>query len=1009
MKVLPIIALVFMLTACGGDSQTVTFAWEKARLEYSFPYDGQREVSVNSPIILRFSDPLAADVDLSGITLRNSLDEVHATTAELLADRRSVILTPADPLHAVQQYHLALSGLASEQLGEVEVPQGGVQFTTRALRRGARDQQWLAEEFYVTRVLPDGDSLPLMDFSTLRVQFSQMLDLDSVRYGIDPDDTVALVNDAGELVPARVYAGDSYLTVDPIEDLIAGEEYQLLSVGGLKSVSGIELVSTELAFVAEDSQPRTILVQRADDSNNGQLRSELSGAAINAVPVKALLLGQDSVSQQQGEVRAELAFVPNFPDSSPLRVPLGSLLAGSAVSVDIAGEVPAGFDTGAISVTFISDAVGFLLPNPYTSNPDSPRHVQLLMDIAMTAQTPQANGALSQNLLHVELYGTAIVENGSLVINALGVVEPEVLGLETAWGLLSFNMRALEDQVNVPPAAVDIDPPILQSWLPGENRDMVTPGEPIIVNFSEPLDVASIDQAGAIALTRNGIPEPFRARLDGASLVIGPATPLAQPRPGLPANYQLVLDAPLRDLAGNLVDQRYQLDFSLPTFVDADTRSPLPLTVYPGYSCETSGRNISLDGAPSAAEHHGRCVGGQGGDDLLPLSRLPANRPIRVQFSQDMDLASMQLGGSVRVQRRDAGAWVDVAGDLRVSARLLEFWPQQSWQTDQLYRYQLLSNNDRSSAAGTVCDGTQAICSAAGLPLQTRWLTQDYREATAQQGGGPTLTVLFRGAPATSAVMQALRNLPSTDVNANMIHEAPTEPWPTALPGGGFEVPFNSTNIVTRNPSASGLLFLEANVGCGFTRPNIFVAWSPINCPERRFIYLTGALNSDVVGFDQAEQAVQVDIWPSVIHTSNLDVVVNAILLGPQEAPTGPQVMRMRYRFNPDSGRRDLPVTGWIRETENGPELEATLDLYLDAPELHADALGITLSHNQLSLPLTMTVRGPIHFLDDGRMHIVQTNVDPVDISVVVGGNNLNLRIPAEGANLSFISEAVKR
>ena len=35
-----------------------------------------------------------------------------------------------------------------------------------------------------------------------------------------------------------------------------------------------------------------------------------------------------------------------------------------------------------------------------------------------------------------------------------------------------------------------------------------------------------------------------------------------------------------------------------------------------------------------------------------------------------------------------------------------------------------------------------------------------------------------------------------------------------------------------------------------------------------------------------------------------------------------------------------------------GPVLEATLDLYLDAPELHAEALGITLGHNQLSLPL---------------------------------------------------------
>ncbi|MEE4249152.1 MAG: hypothetical protein V2I38_01030 [Alcanivoracaceae bacterium] len=61
--------------------------------------------------------------------------------------------------------------------------------------------------------------------------------------------------------------------------------------------------------------------------------------------------------------------------------------------------------------------------------------------------------------------------------------------------------------------------------------------------------------------------------------------------------------------------------------------------------------------------------------------------------------------------------------------------------------------------------------------------------------------------------------------------------------------------------------------------------------------------------------------------------------------------MRIRHRITPDSGRRDLPVRGWIREAFDGPVLAATLDLYLNAPELHAEALGITLGHNQLGLP----------------------------------------------------------
>ncbi len=996
------------LVGCGADTQTTTFFWEKSRLEYSYPYDGQREVSVRAPIVLRFSHALDDDADLAEVSLLDADENPVPVTTTLLDDRRSIVLRPQQPLRPVTEYVVSIGELPAE-LSDVVVPEDGISFRTRGLRKGPRDLQTADPGFLISRLIPDGLDRPLMDFSSLRLQFNQPLDVATVRYGFGMDDTLSLADSSGDLVPAVVRVNSFYLTVDPLEDLVAGENYTLATAGGIRSTLGEVLGEQAFEIVPQNSFPRETLVQRAEDSLGGTLLSPLTGAAINAVPVNALLLGDQSLSQQQGNVHAELAFVPNFPVVSPLRVPRGSLLNGSSVSVDIAGEVPAGFETGDISVTFVTDAVGYLLPNPYTDEPGSPRHVQLLMDLAMTAEVPQANGALSQDLLHVELYGTAIVEDGVLVINAIGVVEPEVLGLETAWGVLSFNMRALQDQVNAPDPVADITPPSLQSWLPGGDQDMATPGEPIIVNFSEPLDATSLDESGALSLTLNGVPLAADIHLDGASIVIKPHDPIRHPRPGQDANYRLVVDAPLRDIAGNLLDQQYILDFSLPVYVDGSIRSPLPLTVYPGYPCETSGRDINIDGAPSAVEHHGRCVGGKNTDDLLPLPRLAANRPVRVQFSQDMDQQSLQLGGSFVVERRDGGVWVPVGGTLRTETRLLEFWPDQSWVPDQLYRYRLRSNGNRSSSAGTNCDGSQAICSADGLPLQTRLLTQDYAEATAAQAGGPDMVILFRGAAETTSVLQALRNLPSIDVNSNMIHEAPTELMPESNGSGGYITPFNSTNIVTRSPSAGGLLFQQANVGCGFTRPNIFVAWQPISCPENRYIYLAGALNAEVVGYEAGEDAIRVDILPTIIHTSSLAVEVEAILLGPQQAPTGPQVMRIRHRFNPVTGRRDLPVEGWIRETVDGPVLEATLDLYLDAPELHAEALGITLGHNQLSLPLTMTVTGPIHFLDDGRMHIVQTNASAIDITVNVAGNNINLRIPAGGANLSFISEAVKQ
>jgi hypothetical protein len=1002
------LVLPLLLSGCGGDTQKITFNWEKSRLEYSYPYEGQREVSVRAPIVLRFSHALTDAADLAEVALLDGNDAPVPASATLLEDRRSIVLRPQQPLRPVSEYRIVIGELPAE-LSDVVVPEDGIRFRTRGLRKGPRDLVSAEDNFVISRMIPDGAERPLMDFSSLRLQFNRPLDIASVRYGIGIDDTLALIDSSGALVPAVVRANSFYVTVDPLADLLAGEDYAFTTPGGIRSALGDVLGAATVEFVPQNSFPRETLVQRAEGSLGGTLVSPLTGAAINAVPVNALLLGDQSLSQQQGDVHAELAFIPNFPVVSPLRVPRGSLLNGSSVSVNIAGEVPAGFETGDISVTFVTDAVGYLLPNPYTEEPGSPRHVQLLMDLAMTAEVPQANGALSQDLLHVELYGTAIVEDGVLVINAIGVVEPEVLGLETAWGVLSFNMRALQDQVNAPDPVADVTPPTLQSWLPGDDQDMATPGEPIILNFSEPLDASSLDENGALSLTLNGAPLGADIQLDGASIVIKPHDPVRHPRPGQDANYQVVVNAPLRDIAGNLLDQQYILNFSLPMYVDSSIRSPLPLTVYPGYPCETSGRDINLDGAPLATEHHGRCVGGKNTDDLLPLSRLAANRPIRVQFSQDMNQQSLQLGGSFVVERRDGGVWVPIDGTLRTETRLLEFWPDQSWVPNQLYRYRLRSNGSRTSSAGTNCNGSQAICSVDGLPLQTRLLTQDYAEATAAQAGGPDLVILFRGAAETTSVLQALRNLPSIDVNSNMIHESPTEPMPESNGSGGYITPFNSTNIVTRSPSAGGLLFQQANVGCGFTRPNIFVAWQPISCPQNRYIYLAGALNAEVVGYDAGEEAIRVDILPTIIHTSSLAVEVEAIILGPQQAPTGPQVMRIRHRFNPATGRRDLPVAGWIRETVDGPVLEATLDLYLDAPELHAEALGITLGHNQLSLPLTMTVTGPIHFLDDGRMHIVQTNAQAIDITVNVAGNNINLRIPAGGANLSFISEAVKQ
>lgn len=982
-----LLAATLLVSACGGGStqRTSTDNWDHARLEYSFPYDTQQEVSTRAPVALRFSDALTDTAPGDAVQILDAADQPVAFTADTVDDGRSLMLTPLNPLDPAAAYRIVL-GTLNTSAGEARVPAEGIHFRTRAAIRGGRDAMTVTPDdsggFVINRVIPDGDVLPVMDFSSFRVQFSQPLARASVRYG----DTVSLTDGDGTLVPAAVLVKGHYLTLDPTADLTPGETYQFTAGAGLRNVFDEPFTETSLSWTPKDSAPREILVQRAADSQDGTILSPLTGAPINSVPVNALLLGDESSSQQQGDVHAELAFVPNFPDVTPLRVPRGSLLRGSSVTVDIAGQVPAGFETGEISVRFVSDASGFLLPNRYTQAEDSPRHVQLFMDVAMTAENPEANGALSQDLLHLELAGTAIVEDGVLVINAIGVVEPEVLGLEQAWGVLSFRLEAYADQENAPAPEIDSEPPTLQSWVPGERIRQVKGGDPVILNFSEALDPGTLE--GAIGVSVNGTAtDDISWYLDGASVVLRPQGGLAYN-----TDYEITLSDQIADLAGNTLAPE-TLTFRTDTYVGNGDRAPFALTAYPGFPCA-----IESGSADLANDIQGTCVTKESGTagDALPVTSLPANRAIRVRFSQSMDADSITLGescdtGTFRVERvNNSGVCEDVVpGTLSVAERGVTFEPDSAWEDGVLYRYVLASDSSPTC-------GTNAICSVFNAPLQTAMLRENDAMA-----GGPLMQVYFRGTTATANVLQTLSNLPTADVNANFVLDDGEQGAVEEPPGSGvFPTPANATQVL--EVSGGGLVG-KVNVGCGFSG----IGNTPQTCPGEKFIYLTGALDVDILGWDEAEGAIAVNIYPTLLMTSSLRTF--ATILGiSQEIPTGPQVMRLRYAPD-DNGERTRPIPGWIRTGPTGPVFETSLDLYLDAPYLHPP-LG--LSHNLKSYPLDgLSLSGPITFLEDGRMQIEQVSLGglPINVSIAGGAASVNLRIPEGGVNLTYISAPVKQ
>ncbi|WP_133493065.1 Ig-like domain-containing protein [Alcanivorax sp. 24] len=1143
-----LIASALILSACGGgggsdmpgpgtgDSKTQS-------LLYAYPDNGQTEVPTPVPVVLRFSSAVTVDDAEAAITLHEgdaSGPTLAATFSTVDGEPRGLVLNPDDKLKPLTDYTVVIRNL---KLEKGTAANQVVSFTTRPLHEGPRSLVVSSDDFVIERRIPDGGSSePVMDFSTFRFQFSQPIDPATVHYGdapassTAPADNVGLYDSQGNLVDAVLVVNDRYMTVDPNPQsddpenpyftyLTPGENYTLRLGDGITSVYGETFGGDEIAFTPKDSSPRGepgILVQRITDSANRTNLSPLTGKPINEVPVNGVLLGEDANITQASNnaVMAELADVTQYPDVTPIRLPRNTVLDGSSIDVLIGGHVPAGFSSGQVEMRMLSDATGYLVPNPYNSNrSDALRIVHLFMDVAIATEDPRTNGAFTQDILHIELIGTAAVDTteGVLNIDAVSVVEPNVLGQEYGYGLLSFQLQSYKDQQNPPVDAVaemeDNQPPVLQSWTLGDYEDLATnqlqpksylyqPGDPIIINFNEPLNIKTL--AGKLSLYENGSPINIDYRTDGAALVIYPENPLSYDKENTPIEYELTFDpAGVEDLSGNAlsttdlglfrlplqVENREQVVFGTPTgaLVPTEKRSPLVLSAYPGFPCA-----LDPDTTDLANDDSGRCLGGFPGlnsgteydmkpeDDHIPVMHLPGNMPIIVTFSKNIDPKSVLLGDSFIVEsiNPDGSIISEVSGNIEIHPRSITFYPDQPWSKGQLYRYSLASNGDINSSSA-ICDGTGSICDGEGLPLQTQILGEisisevdppnpssffpperEYKTLKTKissTAGGPSISQYFRGGDFSNSVIQQLVAAPSSDTNANFIHEAneavgdgvfaieitdiyryqseesgafgqPLDPKsdPELDPNGVLPPP-NSAKIVSRDtkglPPSEAPVLNGVNVGCGYAST---VPWDesdpfnsygiPMECPEQKFTYLTGALTALVTNTYDQDNGIKVEIMPAQIMSTALTVRQHAGTYSFLIASSGAQVMRMRYEED-ENGQRTMPVTGHITNGPNGkPLLKATVDLYVDAPELSEVGLQFNEpSHSLISYPITMELSGEVSFLDDGRMLIDQYNLNPVDIDIRVQvpdgswGGSMLLRIPAYGNRLQYISSPIKQ
>lgn len=1073
-----------LLAACGGEEQNVTKT-TPGSVVYSYPADGQTGISPASDIVIRFSHAITEDeADLKNKILVTDGSTPVDFTVTKVDGGHSLKLTPATALNLGTDYAVTFrEPLLAGDARTIATPNArlaeGIQFSTRGGFTGIANLDNSASDFAVASLIPapNGEFQP-MNFSTFRLVLTHPVHPDWQAMGGE----IRLENAAGETVPATVLVDGRRITVDPCtvdaremcgtkaDTLTAGEQYTLKIQNLPSHTSGGNLNFSE-QFTARETGPTVVLYQEVIDSGllagsgeSGARKSRLNGQIINGVTLNSVLQGIAGPSQQTGGLFAELAYAPSFDadEPLPLRVPKGSVLTSSSLDVRINGSVPV-IDpttgqlqtTGDIKVTMLSDATGYLSPNPYTDDLNAPRHVKLFMDVSMNTEAAQPNASLSQDLLGVELSGIAIVENGVLTIDAIGVVEPELLGQEYTDSTIAFRIEAATDADSALDAeelfVPDTTSPQLVSWMPGPvdaipatRQSMQRPGDPVILNFDEPLDATTI--ASGITVFEDGLRlENVDAKLDGTAVVLNPKGGLKH------ASAYTVQINGLTDIAGNAAPTQ-SLQFELEAIDNPASpvtqRSPIALTTYPGYPCVTENRQL-------ANNQHGYCIdklSEEGSDlpkdndgnaqtrDILPVTTMPADRPITVVFSQSMDLDTIRSGETFVVQRVDESETVisEVSGRLEKNNQRIRFYPDSPWEPGSLYRYTMVSAQNGDCAS--------VICGENGMALQTDLLLDP------TDNGGQPLSIYFRGTEPTNTVFTPLRNLPIRDTNSNFIIDESIEPFNAvadeldaggdalsyATPPNAAKLLMNGNAVVLGNDGGAGSQ-ANARVGCSYEGDE---------CPAQKFIYQTYGLNTEIIGpeIDPATGEptgnIRVLLYPTMLVTTSATVWYN--LLGPSESITGPQILRMRYGQPSEDNPMGL-VEGLIVENERGhPEFRTEADLMLDAPNLHLPLEGL-LAHNLFSYPFTLNLKGEITFFDDGRMQIEQRNINIPFITVDVAGSSdaatgfvgfisclggifsgtgfgacedvaagkgkavqLPLKIPEQGVYLNFISNPVK-
>lgn len=836
---------------------------------------------------------------------------------------------------------------------------------------------------------PPAARYPFMDFSTLRVEFSEPLDEKTVQVGSSFE--FVAVDGGGETpVPGALIVRKQHVVFDPDEDLTAGVTYRLRLSTAIRDLNGEAVAATtyEMVPVAANACDCVITQHFNTTVAFGEAgfpqTSLITGRPLNAIDLYSPLIGSNDINLRDSTLLAELADPANFGGLIPFVIRKGNFLNITGLDLALGGAVPANLNTGDIKATFLSDVTGFMGRNPYRSPstlPDddkSPVFVYLIFDLALTGTDDNGNAVLNQTIPHVQATGTARVVDGSLQIETVRTLTMDLLGLDLA---PAHMVLGINSDLNVS-RPDDAESPRITGAYPADGATEFPVRDGLSLIFSEAIDNAGVvanDQIQLFNVTANAL-VPFQITYDGSTVLLKPNNALV-----FGNQYRITLGA-LTDISANhnglVLDGSDAsggdgvIDFTTENPSNTGNIGPMVTSVHAGAACTLTGSSYASPG---------RCAGGLGGDNTYLPFNMPADGFLDVQFNQVMNQNTLVLGGScgsgrVRIERlNDAGTTCTgvVAGTLTPDTRALRFKPTEPWVDGATYRLTLVGGGNAT------CDSATEVCGNNNLPLNPDPLNG----AQAGDAGGNNLVVYFRGAPAAEdqSVYLPLKLEPFTDINGNGFVNA----GEVARVQNSAQVTVTGTGGIVTGASVVGDNHLYLNGSLPVT----------VGLPEP--LVVDGSTwGMTLAGTEQ----IPVRVNPGVLYGTSITLNAAAIGISIGNVDTNINVLRLR-----ETGS---PILGYIVE-EAGvaePQFIADMNLYMDAPDM--SILGGLASHDLNSKSLRAVVRGPITFEEDGRIVITLANVAAINLTVNISAlglpGNINLRIPANAMKLRLIGNPLK-